>query len=252
MNDLQKAYLGMDVGIFHASITCDKIYNTDDIYSDFDEWGKLIKNSKTIFDRFKSNRDLEINQFEFNNTETLIILAATLEYAVVNYETRIEKVDAKLTYSSNTRMGFVIHEIDFKENITSIEMHFKDKIIDHIVKKVIMLPAVNKEAIYNAPEITTKYSVGQSLVNVKFKMNDQLKSVINHIKVELYDSENDLLGVYKPEPDMHFVAITNLAFGNYTYKVVAYKGDSIIVESKPTKFKISDPSRYVSDVVIVQ
>lgn len=137
-------------------------------------------------------------------------------------------------------------EIDFKEPITQIKLNFRFELAEPLIIKVntifysepkVVEPNINEE------KMNVKHRVGESLVNIFFQpVNERIIAT----KVELYLDDNDgdqLIGTYYVKENMKFIAITELAYGKYKYKVVQTERQGKSISSETIPFSLNRPGK---------
>jgi len=240
MNEIQKAFLGSKCVIFHHHKPISDIYNINDIYSNRQELKKIRENSTLSYHSREHTDNVLLQQQKFGNKESIIIISKALEYSLINYENSSITINAKKSEKSvkeNLRVAMV--DLNYDEPIKSIELHFEREIIDKIVLIVEMEKAEYVAPVKMIPPIETSCSLGESFVNITYK---NIPEESDKIAVNLYDKNKDLMGTFHPKPEMYFIAITDLAYGIYHYKVIAYKENELILESEIKSFNLARPN----------
>jgi len=240
MNQFQKAFLQGGFALFHCDLLVDEVYNKKDIYSNRTEFKKMINGCKRLYDSNAELTEIKIEQFKYNKNDTLIIVGKLLEKVDVQTSDGISSMQAidSATKSKN-KIAFALLDLDYKYDIKRIVLRFKGNIIDPLEIPVNLEHAQKIEEPVVIPEVTSNFSLGASLVNIKFKV---LPSDYDTLEITLYDNVGDVLGVFKPKEGMRFLAITDLAFDKYKYHIQVKKDDVVIAESKMIDFTLNKPN----------
>ena len=199
-------------------------FNGIGLYGPF--WNIIKKPPVFHFNKYddgeKNKGDLLLKQVSEDGRESIAIYGKALDKIELHTSNGIILHDFVLSYFKNLSVAWF--DIDFSQNIEKIVIQFRHNILDSfsmpvtmITKEQIELEQAEEQKKLDAivPEIKHKFSIGESLINIKFE------HVYNHLPikvvVELYDEDKFLMGTYKPEAGMNFLTINNLAYGKYFY-----------------------------------
>lgn len=136
-------------------------------------------------------------------------------------------------------------DIDFKEPITTIKLNFRYDLAKPLiinVNTILYSEPIVEDPKINVDKMNIKHRVGESLVNIYFQL---VNEKVIATKVELYLDDNDddqLLGMYYAKENMRFIAITELAYGKYKYKVVQYEKNGKSISSDKLPFSLQRPN----------
>lgn len=196
-------------------------------------------------------RGLELN----DNKATLVQNAEEINGSITVIVDGVESIDVSfakgnkhIVLEKSIFHGYMVGniEFDFKNPITKIKLNFRYDLAEPLVVDINTIlykePPIDYEKIHEQ-NMAIKHSVGENLVNVYFKYADDK---ITTVKVELYlaDKDNDqLLGLYRANDGMMFLAITGLAYGNYKYKVLQYIDNELFASSKKIAFSLKPSSQ---------
>lgn len=219
-------------------------------------------NEKMINDPFK-DEILKIFQDEdITNTKYFVLIDSKTiskiqifeneKYIVVKKES-LSKYFKKPNYDAKE---FIIN-FDFNNKaISKIKLHFVNDLADPLEIPVEYVEA-DKEKYYQKKEkerislllkdMSIEHACGNSLVNIRFKNCNEL---VLKTKVVLFDKRKQLMGTFVAKEEMFFIAITNLAYDSYYYKVEQYdKEDKLIVSTDFINFVIVNP--YATHTVFI-
>lgn len=240
MNQLQRDFLRGGFALFHCDLSIDDVYDKEDIYSSKSEFRKMIDGCNKLYEDNQVLHSIHLSQFNYQRNDILIIVAKLLRRVEVKQNGIIKTINANESkIKKNSNLGFVILEIDYTKKVEKISLFFEMDIIDSITFDVDVELAeeiIEPEVI---PEITTSFSLGESLVNIKFK---ELQFEYDELIIKLFDSQNDLMGTFKPKEGMNYLSITDLAFEKYTYQIITTKNGKITGESKLVSFELRRPN----------
>lgn len=240
MNDLQKEFLKGGLALIHCDTTIEKVYNKDDIYADKSKFKELIKGCKRLDEINQDLEEIGLQQFNYSKPDLLIIVAKLLDKVIVSYDdSKIEYKAKKSLVKNKNNICFNLINIDYSKNIKSIKLIFQMDIIDSLEIKVKTIKAKKVVEEIKIPGIDTIYSLGESLINIKYK---NIPDVYDVIEVHLLDSQNDLLGIFKPKEGINFVSINDLAFDKYYYEIIIKKNNEIIAKSDKKMFELKRPN----------
>lgn len=110
-------------------------------------------------------------------------------------------------------------DFNFNNEIKKLELHFNYEVVDPLVIEV--ETELYKESIIDKTgellqKLNVKHSCGTNLVTIKFANSTENVALT---KISLFDSEKQLMGVFKVDEGMFYKSITGLAFEKYFYKV---------------------------------
>jgi len=240
MNQFQKAFLQGGFALLHCNLLVNDVYDKNDIYSSKADFKNMIRGCKKLHDGNEEMAKIELSQFEYGKCDTLIVIGKLLEKIDIKTLKGTQTLSATDSVANRRRkIAFSLIDLDYSNGIKELKLYFKNNIIDPLLISVSTEVAEKVEEPVIIPEITSTFSLGESLVNIKFKgLPDKYQELI----VNLYDSQNDLLGVFRLKEGMNFLAITDLAFDKYNYQVIAKNEGDILAKSKLIEFALNRPN----------
>lgn len=178
--------------------------------------------------RLKQNKNYNINKYNFY-----------IDGISISSVERIEALKGK----SWKEIGKTKFTLDFSDKYKKIRICLKDSVVEPIVFDVIMEDAdkqiYNQEMILLTKEqddkiVSLEVASGYNLINVYFsKVNEKYQYSL----IKLFKN-NRQIGVYKEE-GTNFVAIPNVASGEYEVSIEQYDSNKKLIYSSNKRKKVS-------------
>lgn len=252
MNNEQKTILGNDYGFavlpyyFKESITehCNYDYKNEKIDNvldvDIGQLGKFWKFIDGVSYLQLSEDKIIIQQNKNQKSACLVPLLKGVEKIVVYFKNGQKEIETHKSIFKNVDVCVI--DFDFCNEIKKLELHFNYEIVESLVieveTKLYQEPIIDKTSEL-LQKLNIKHSCGTDLVTIKFANSTENVALT---KISLFDSEKQLMGVFKVEDGMFYKSITDLAFGKYFYKVAQYdKIGNLIIETDFFEFIIAMP-----------
>lgn len=252
MTNEQKLMLGNDYGFailpyhFKEAITkhCNYDYKNEKIdnvlTAKLGSLGKFWKFIEGVSYLQLSENKIKIQQNKNQKSASLIPLLKGVEKIFVYFKNGQKEIETHKSIFKSVDVCVI--DFDFDNEIKKLELHFNYEIVEPLVIEVetelYQEPIIDKTSEL-LQKLNIKHSCGTNLVTIKFANSTENVALT---KISLFDSEKQLMGVFKVEEGMFYKSITDLAFGKYFYKVEQYdKENKMIVSTDYIEFRILPP-----------
>lgn len=203
-------------------------------------------------DRYRKKIELEepitLKQVEDINKKRYFLFLHNTNLKNVYYTKDNNKFSA-LSKRAEGLTAFGI-KIDFDNKIDGILVEFKNDMAEPLNFSLEFVDA-DKEAYYDKikqqenqdklSKLNISHSCGNDLVTIKFQ---NCSENVEYTKITLFDNNKQLMGVFKVDEGMFYKSITNLAYGEYFYKVEQYdKENNEIYRSDYISVSLKAPKR---------
>lgn len=203
-----------------------------------------------------------IQQNENYNINEYILCMQSSYFTKIEYYRNKKWIKVKEKKISDVQYFYQIN-INFKNRITKIKIHFNNKIAAPLTCNIVYKEAdkdlfdakikAEQQVIYeenarikrneDISKVSIKVNNGVSMLNVLFQ---PLNKSYSYSEIELYygvDSSKQFMGKYIIKDNLYFHSITDLAYGTYSIKLIQYNSQNkIIFESsfrKATVYKLN-------------
>ena len=204
------------------------------------KYWKFIQNTKFL----KIENDvLIITQSPNENVITLCFFGYGVESIDVIKGNISKRINLERSVFCNYMVGNI--EMKYDDPISVIKLNFHNNIEEALLINVQVIVFKEPEIDYRKAYLEkcmVRHRLGANLVNVFFQnAREDVDSVVIELFAVFENNEEMFIGKYKSDNNMRFVSIVGLGYGTYSYKVIQYSKDILIVETDKTPFTLIKP-----------
>lgn len=212
---------------------------------------KYLENGISVFDdemREEDYKKITIKQDDHTSDYSLVVVGKAFDTILLHTSKGI----IKHTFDISTVRDYSVawFDIDLAKGIEKMVIQFKHNILEpmEINVKLITYQEIEQEKAEKqkeldaiVPDIKHKFSLGESLVNIKFDLVYEDKPIFT--KIELYDNQKDIMGTFAPAEGMRYLSIKDLAYGKYFYIIKQFdENNQEIQKTNFTEFVLKQPN----------